>query len=275
MQEGGNMIMYRSVLKYPGSKWRIAEWIVSQMPEHHSYLEPFFGSGAVLFTKAPSNIETINDLDNRVYSLFKAIRENPEELAKRVALTPYSRYEYENSFNIEPTTCIDKAMQLLIQCWQGHAFRTNGCKNGWKNDVQGREKSYAVYNWCRLPKWIMDAAERLKYVQIENMPAIELIKRFRYPNVLIYADPPYLLDTRSGKQYAHEMDEEEHQELLETLMQHPGPVIISGYASDMYDETLKGWYKKEQRSNAEGGATRIEVLWMNFEPLGQLLLDVM
>lgn len=60
----------RSVLKYPGSKWRIAKWIVSMIPEHHSYLEPYFGSGAVFFTKPKSKIETINDLDNNVVNPF-------------------------------------------------------------------------------------------------------------------------------------------------------------------------------------------------------------
>ena len=223
----------KSVLKYPGSKWRIAEWIVSQMPEHHSYLEPFFGSGAVLFNKVPSKIETVNDLDNKVYTLFKLIREAPEELARIIALTPYSRYEYNNTFNIEPTNDVDKATQLLIQCWQGHGFRTNGYKNGWKNDVQGRERAYALYNWCRLPEWIMDATNRLKQVQIESMPAVELIKRFKYPKVLIYADPPYLLGTRSGKQYKHEMSDNDHIELLEVLLQHPGKVMLSGCCSKL------------------------------------------
>lgn len=55
----------RQVLKYPGSKWNIAGKLVELIPPHHSYVEAFFGSGAMLFSKAPSDIETINDLDSR------------------------------------------------------------------------------------------------------------------------------------------------------------------------------------------------------------------
>ena len=40
-----------AILKYPGAKWRIAEWIIENIPEHHSYIEPFFGSGAVFFNQ--------------------------------------------------------------------------------------------------------------------------------------------------------------------------------------------------------------------------------
>ncbi len=75
----------RPVLKYPGSKWRLAEWIVSLMPPHKSYLEPFFGSGAVFFNKPPSRIETINDLDGEIVNLFRVIRERPEELERAKA----------------------------------------------------------------------------------------------------------------------------------------------------------------------------------------------
>ena len=74
----------KPVLKYPGSKWRLAEWIVSLMPPHKSYLEPFFGSGAVFFKKPPSRIETINDLDGEIINLFRCIREQPEELMRAV-----------------------------------------------------------------------------------------------------------------------------------------------------------------------------------------------
>lgn len=52
-----------AVLKYPGAKNRLAEWIISFIPEHRVYLELFFGSGAVFFNKDPAKIETLNDLD--------------------------------------------------------------------------------------------------------------------------------------------------------------------------------------------------------------------
>ena len=63
----------------------------------------------------------------------------------------------------------------------------------------------------------MQAAERLRGVQIECRPAVELIERFNHPGVLVYADPPYMLDTRHGKQYRCEMSDREHNDLLDVL----------------------------------------------------------
>jgi len=77
----------KSILRYPGSKWNLANTIVSMMPQHKSYLEPFFGSGAVLFTKQSSAIETINDIDDEIVNLFKVIRERPDELKRVIKLT--------------------------------------------------------------------------------------------------------------------------------------------------------------------------------------------
>ncbi len=63
----------KAIVKYPGSKWSLASWIISFFPEHHSYLEPFFGSGAVLFNKPRSHIETVNDLAGNVVNLFDVL----------------------------------------------------------------------------------------------------------------------------------------------------------------------------------------------------------
>lgn len=87
------------ILHYPGSKWSMADWIIDHMPEHSTYLEPFFGSGAVLFNKTPSRLETINDLDGEVVNLFRVIRDTPDELARAVHWTPYARDEFHSCQN--------------------------------------------------------------------------------------------------------------------------------------------------------------------------------
>lgn len=272
------------VLKYPGSKWNIARQLVELIPSHHSYVEPFFGSGAVLFNKNPSAIETVNDLDSEVTNLFQCIQRDPERLARIVMITPFSREIYDKQFgcDFETTLYIDsfqRAAGFLIRCWQGHGYRTNGYKVGWKNDVQGRERMYALWNWYRLPEWIIEIAERLRMVQIENRPALEVIKRFNHENVFMYLDPPYLLDTRTGKQYMYEMTDADHEELLKDLLQSKAKIMISGYESEMYNDYLHGWEKRQFKSCAEHAGTRTEIVWMNYRQDMQMsfadILEVM
>ena len=268
----------RPVLKYPGSKWRMADWIISLMPPHKSYLEPFFGSGAVFFNKRPSRIETINDLDGEIVNLFRCVREWPEELACAVALTPYSREEYERAWSRfkagGKARGIEDARLTLVRYWQSHGS-TSVYKGGWRNDRAGREYAYDVRYWRNLPGWVLDAAERLKDAQIEQTQAVELIRRFKHPDVLIYADPPYVVSTRKGKQYVVDMVEDrQHIELLEALKEHPGPVILSGYENELYEKHLQGWVKLHKKAMAEGGAARTETVWLNYEPQISMEMEV-
>lgn len=257
-------------MKYPGSKWRIARKLAELIPEHHSYLEPYAGSLALLFNKRPSAIETINDLDSDVTNLFWCIQKDSARLARLVMTTPYSREIYELQFEGSNRTRyasrFQKAAGFLIRCWQGYGSRTNGYKQGWKNDVQGREKAYALWDWYQLPEWILETAERLRMVQIENRPALELIERFGYKNVFMYLDPPYVFESRSGrqKQYKYEMTGTDHEDLLKLILQSPARIMISGYDTELYNDYLHGWEKRSFQSSAEGGKRRTEVVWMNY-----------
>ena len=69
-------------------------------------------------------------------------------------------------------------------------------------------------------------------------------------------------------------EDKEHRELLELLKKHLGPVIISGYNSDLYEDMLQGWNKKEIRTNAEQGKQRVEVLWFNYELPKQMSFEI-
>ena len=263
-----------ALIKYPGSKWGLAGWIISHFPEHHSYLEPYFGSGAVLFHKPRSHIETVNDRDGDVVNLFEWIKRDPERLAYEVYYTPYARQVYEGAFAAKPEDSLGQAVNFYIRCNMGHGFRTNGEKVGWKNDVQGRERAYAAGDWCRIPERIMAAAERLRGVQIEHRDALELIARFNFEKVLIYCDPPYVLSTRHGKQYKYEMGDADHIRLLELLLRHKGSVVISGYDSDLYNQMLSGWHKEYRAAYSQAASKKQEAIWMNFEPDQQLRLDI-
>lgn len=252
------------ILHYPGSKWSMADWIISHMPPHQTYLEPFFGSGAVFFNKPPSPLETINDLDGDVVNLFRVIRDRPEELAQMVYWTPYSREEYYASYDMEGADELERARRFLVRCWMARGAKTSD-RTGWRHNI---DTAYSpnkpvAKQWIDMPAKICMITERLQGVQIENQPAIQLIQRYNRPDVLIYADPPYLLSTRSGRMYKHEMTDEDHAELLDVLDAHPGPVLLSGYANPLYDERLKHWHREEKQALAESGLVRTEVLWIN------------
>ena len=253
-----------TLLNYPGAKWKMAKFIASIMPKHRSYLEPFFGSGAVLFNKYPSAIETVNDIDGDIVNFFRVLRQQPDELAEAIALTPYARDVYDDAHENQGTSDFERAYRFAIRSKMSHGFKTSS-KTGFKIDVAGREASYAVKCWNRLPDDLLQASVRLKCVQIEHRPALDLIQRFNYDNVLIYADPPYLLSTRGAKQYSHEMNEQDHAQLLDALKQHRGSVILSGYPSEMYDRELSGWSRIATKAYNKNADRRTEVLWCNFD----------
>lgn len=253
-----------TLLNYPGAKWGMANEIIALMPAHRSYVEPFFGSGAVLFRKPASAIETVNDIDGDITNFFKVLREQPERLAKAVTLTPYARDVFNDACENRGADDFDRAYRFAIRSKMAHGYKTYQ-ETGFKIDVYARDRSYCVSCWNRLPEDIREAALRLKSVQIENRPALDIIRKFNHDNVLIYADPPYLLNTRGGKQYRHEMTEQDHVELLAALLQHKGYVILSGYPSEMYDRELRGWSRIARKSYNQNSAQRTEVLWCNFD----------
>lgn len=166
------------ILKYPGAKWKIAEWIIERVPPHVGYVEPFFGSGAVFFNKQKSKIETIADLDGSIIRFFKTCREHPEELAYALSMTPWSREEFLRSdFCDSNVDDIEAARQFAVRCWQTFGARTH-CKTGWRNTT-ARTDNPGPDNpklWRRLPKIVIQVADRLLDAQIENRPAIEVIE---------------------------------------------------------------------------------------------------
>lgn len=259
----------QAILKYPGGKWRIANWIISHFPEHKVYLEPFFGSGACFFNKSPAYIETINDLDGDIVNLFTVCREYPAELARLINLTPFARDEFLNCYERSDNP-IEQARRTLVRYHQSFGT-SNSSKNSWRN-VQTYGGPRCATMWNCLPQIISDISYRLKEAQIENTNALTLIARYNDKDTLIYCDPPYLRNLRKKDMYAVEMEDAEHIRLLELLKKSKSKIVLSGYDSDLYNQELKDWFTAEKQTTAQMGLHRTEKLWMNFNP-GMMLFD--
>lgn len=172
----------KNVLKYPGSKKRVAPWIIQNMPRHKVYLEPYFGGGAVFFQKQRSRIETINDLSEDVYNYFFVLRECPEELIRKIHLTTFSRSEYERCYEYTEDS-VERARRFAVRCCQGFGC-SNKYKNGWRNSKSGASPITTNF-WKDFPETLYQASERLKEAQIECRPAVELIRLKHKGSVMI------------------------------------------------------------------------------------------
>lgn len=257
----------KAILKYPGGKWRIAQWIISHFPEHKVYVEPFFGSGAVFFNKSPAYIETINDLNGDIVNLFRVCREQPEALAKAISLTPFSRQEYEDCFLI-CGDAVERARRTLVRFHQSFGT-SNSSKKSWRN-VQTYGGPRCATMWNDLPEIITESCARLKEVQIERIDGVELIRRYNSSDTLIYCDPPYIPSLRKANMYACEMNEAKHIEMLKAVVHSNAKIVISGYDSELYNSMLDGWYTDEIATTAQMGLHRTEKIWMNYCPGGLL-----
>lgn len=253
---------------YYGGKTRIADEIVRHLPAHRSYVEPFFGSGAVLLAKPPARFETVNDLDGDLMLFWKTLRDRPDELARVCALTPHSRAEYEAS-KTRPTDLddLERARRVWTKLAQGRAGTLK--RTGWRHfvDPYGSNASMTTYLAGYVDR-MATVAERLSAVSLECRPALEVIAAYgQHDDVLLYVDPPYLGETRTGTNYRVDMpDADDHVALAEALLECRAAVVLSGYDSPLYRELYAGWRTVRINTTSGQGGTRgerTEVLWIN------------
>lgn len=278
----------RAPFTYYGGKMGLADRIVSLLPPHRVYMEPFFGSGAVLFAKRPSTHEIVNDLDSAVVAFFRCLRDKPSELERACRLTPYARVEYETA-ELEGGGIddIELARRFWVRVNQSFA-KTAGRRTGW-SVTTARTQSTANSVQGRLDRF-KACAERLSRVVIEHCDGARLIERLATPDTVVYVDPPYLVSTRNGRgpgkeagDYRFDMgSESEHQRLAEVLRVTPAAVVMSGYPSQLYEFLYDGWDFIDipvsvHSSNAVtvDRASRVERIWTN-RPLddGRLFCEV-
>lgn len=262
-------MLIRPPVKWHGGKHYLAARIIEQFPDHRIYLEPFGGAASVLLNKSPVDVEAYNDLDLRITRLFRVLRSQGQQFIEQVSLVPYSQVEFLDA-RAYPADADDlrKAVCDFIRWRQSFGGRgqswsctTKRARGGMAGDVNA---------WWTAINQLPRIIERLRRVEILQEPAVQAIRRFDDPEALIYCDPPYVHATRSSPDaYGVEMSDENHAELAEQLNACQSKVVISGYASSLYDKLYRGWKRVEFdiANHAAGGKEKnraTECLWMNF-----------
>lgn len=257
------MTVNHPILKYYGSKFRLAEWIIKHFPEHKHYVEPFGGAGNVLLVKEPSLLETYNDLNDSIVDFFRMLRCRPDELIEQINLTPWSRKEYESCLGkIDDESSIERARRVFWRLWMSYSGQYNTCKGSWRRQNKGKRRLRLDIRRENL----IAASERLLPVQIENRDAFRLIRELDAPETLFYLDPPYVFSTRTtSKAYSHELTDEKHREFADLLDGLKGFVVLSGYPSTIYEHLFewKGWRRVDRQARVLGGGVKTECLWLS------------
>jgi DNA adenine methylase len=255
-----------------GGKFNHLDWLLPLLPAAHHYCEPFAGSAAVLLNRDPSPVETYNDVDGEVVNFFRVLRDDGPALERAIALTPFSREEFHRAIegDAKPAPELERARRFYVRARQARTGLAQTATLGrWANckDTSRAGMSGVVSRWFGGVAALPEIAARLLRVQIENRPALDVIRLYDGANTLFYCDPPYLHETRGdSKAYGFEMAREEHLALAAALGRCAGKVAISGYRNALMDRLYAGWrrFDATPKQCHSIKKERQECVWMNY-----------
>jgi len=291
------MAVLSQPIKWHGGKYYLRKWIIDLMPPHLHYVEPFFGGGGILLARDPErnwmavgdqkltaahqgSSEVANDIHGELINFWRVLQ-NPDDFEafrQRVELTPFSQAEFEAARdspvleNSEvPVTQVDRAVRFFILARQSRQGLMRDFATLSRNRTRSRINEQ-VSAWLNVVEGLPDVHQRLRKVVILNQTACEVIRKQDGEHTLFYCDPPYVHETRSTTgEYAFEMTEAQHRELLDVLAGVAGRFMLSGYPSELYREWEQrhGWRRHEflidnKASSGKTKETKTECLWCNF-----------
>jgi DNA adenine methylase len=272
-------------LKIHGGKHYLAAEIVALFPPrgtYRTYFEGFFGGGSVLLRHNPEGkSEVVCDLNANLTTFWRVLQDESlfKAFHRRVVNTPFSEVEFakaQEDLKIGFDDTIDLAWAFFVVARQSMSGRNDAFTPVSTNRLR-RGMNEQVSAYYTAVDGLPQVAERMRRVLVLNGPAVKQIKKYDKPGVLMYLDPPYLAVDSDGTKirqsvdvYEHEMTLEQHEDLLETLVElENARVLLSGYKSKLYDKHLEGWNTKvfqidNKASKKSTKDVKEEIVWMNF-----------
>lgn len=263
-------------IRYFGGKNNMFNDIVKHFPakgSYDTYIEPFGGSyGIGLKTQEDTPIEIYNDLERNVYSLYKVMNDKElfSEFKEKCDLCIYSEY-LRNEYRLDLRTkgdelsLVDRAFRFFYVNRTSH----NGIGGFSINNSIRRNMSKSVSDFLSTVDRMKELHQRLSKLIVTNRNGIELIERYNTENVFIYADPPYLWDTRGSARYSCDMDNDTHEDFIKACIGSNAKILISGYDNEMYERLVENGFEKihfevKTIDAKRSPKTKVETLWKNY-----------
>ncbi len=217
----------------------VYQTIISRMPPHLVYVEPFLGSGAIMRLKRPARVNIGLDLDAGAVRQFR-------------------RWE-----------------QLHVRNGEGRSTRPTSPGSAMASPLAGSgDASWDHPGPVSLVPAMVDphagSGDEVSRWRIERGDAVEFLRTYPFAGgELVYCDPPYMHETRGRCDlYRYEMTDQDHVRLLGTLRALRCFVMISGYWTQLYADMLKDWHASTFQTTNRAGQRTTEWLWCNFpEPV--------
>ena len=253
------------VLRYFGGKYRIRKWIQSFFPPHLCFTESFAGGGSVVLSKEPAKFDILNDADEQIVNLFRVLRDEHDELMKKLVLTPYSRRELLVAKNgLDEGDSVERARRMLVCMWQGRG--AHEATTGWRYQRVSARNKVALADWTSLPRRLGEVVDRLRDIYLECDDALTILRRFDAPSTLHFVDPPYVAETRSksSPRYRREFRRpREHRLLAATLRELEGMVVLSHPRCELYDALYATWEPCDRETIGLASNRFVETVWLN------------
>lgn len=218
---------------------KIHHAVMSSLPPHEHYIEPFGGGAAILMAKDPAKTETYNDINRGVVNFFRVVAcpEDFPRFHRCLIQLPYSRELYEEYLRTWPGIH-DPVEQAIRWYYVARSSFAGLFGSSWGYGV----KSNQVRSWRSSLANLPLVHDRLQGVQIECADWRDVLHRFSGPGYLAYCDPPYVPGARKAGGYEHELSVKDHHDLVAALLDYDGAVVLSGYATEVYRPLLDaGW----------------------------------
>ena len=211
--------MAKPLVPWMGGKTKLAASILPLFPSHKCYVEPFAGAGGIFFSKAPSQVEVLNDINGDIVNLYRIVKHHLEELYRQFKWILVSREQWGllQATPAETLTDVQRAARFLYL--QKLAFGGKVSGQSFGTAATTRPK----FNLLTLEQDLVEAHLRLTQVTIEQGPWASMFERYDRPVSLFYCDPPYW-DTEG---YGVAFPLEEYEALAAHALAARGSVVIS------------------------------------------------